>query len=44
MGIMESLPISLFCMLIVFAFLGTFYLLVKLSTSIIKNISAKSNK
>jgi len=44
MSIMESLPIALFCILIVFAFLAAFYLLVKLSTNIIKHISAKSNK
>ena len=44
MSIMESFPIALFCILIVFAFLAAFYLLVKISTNIIKYIAAKSNK
>jgi len=44
MSIMDSIPIALFCISIVFAFLAAFYLLVKLSTNIIKNITTKSDK
>jgi len=44
MSIMESIPIALFCISIVFTFLAAFYLLVKISTTIIKYIAAKSDK
>ena len=44
MSILEGLSIALFCMSMVFALLGSLYVLVRLFAEVVKFVEAKANK